>query len=956
MENPNKTAGSSKCSARRRWFIFSMAVLLVFAVFGVFAARPVSAAQGTVIAGVKTDASGYREASLAAYLEAHGYTGVYADTRIVLPVAEDGVISDAEKAISWTFQCEKTGFYNIYVEYLPLPGTGEAIERKLLVDGESPYKGMEQLVFQRLFDNTGGKTIPMKDGEEIRPRASEVFERTGVYLTDAQKRSNEPYALYLESGTHELTLEPVKEAMQLFEIILEAAPAIAPSAEQADASFYTAAPLVYQAERPGEGVTAVYKTAQSIRNEADFSSPDTVPFHPYNRRLNVIGGSSWRSPGQSITWEIEVPEEGMYALSVRARNATRGMIAYRRLYVNGTTPCKEALALGFGFSGKYAQYDLSQDGMYLYLQKGKNRITLENVLGGYAAAFGVVEESVDALNKLYRDITSITGLVPYKYIDYEIEKKIPMAVESFRTQADALYGVIDTLIALTGEKNDQTALIETLALQLDKFAKDPEKVVTELDSFKSNITAIGNWLITVSEGALSVDSLTLYAPDTEYRPDSSGMLERLWYSTVRFFATFFVDENRVSDEEESNAEALQVWAPIGLDQARIVKNMVDDSFAAQGHSANVLLIPQDVVLPATLAGVGPDVVLNMTERNVLNFAMRDALVEVSGLPGYEEMKTQYFPSALQAAAYCGGVYGMPEQQWVDMLFVRNDIFRELGLTPPQTWDEFTRAVIELNMQGYDAYLPVGTSVYTAMLYQNGGALYEGKGLEFGIRSGLYSEAAMQSFSAYTKFFTAYKIPVQADFPNRFRTGEMPLGIYAASMYNTLELLAPEIRGMWSMHPIPGVYGADGTINNTNIAHTNYTVIMNNGCNQEAAWAFVQWWLSEEIQHDYAMQLEAVFGVSGRYAPANKQVLARLPYPKAALDALMAQYENTFGVPEIPGAYMTERMFTYAFNAVVTDTSAMSPRQALYTNIYAIDRELTRKREEYRLPTAEGAVS
>lgn len=132
--------------------------------------------------------------------------------------------------------------------------------------------------------------------------------------------------------------------------------------------------------------------------------------------------------------------------------------------------------------------------------------------------------------------------------------------------------------------------------------------------------------------------------------------------------------------------------------------------------------------------------------------------------------------------------------------------------------------------------------------------------------------------------------------------------------------------------------------------------MENSSDKETAWEFVQWWLSTDIQYDYAMQLEAVFGVSGRYAPANKEVLARLPYPKKALDELLAQYDRTFGIPEIPGAYMTERMLTYAFNAVVTDSSAMSPRQALYTNIYAIDQELTRKRAEYHLSTAEEAAS
>lgn len=123
----------------------------------------------------------YVEDSLAAYLAAHAFDGTLSGRTISLPVAEEGVTSDLEQPVSWTFECEEAGFYNVYVEYIPLPGTGEAIERSLLLDGESPYKGMEQLVFQRSFDNTSGEEIPMKGNEEIRPRATEVFERSGVY-------------------------------------------------------------------------------------------------------------------------------------------------------------------------------------------------------------------------------------------------------------------------------------------------------------------------------------------------------------------------------------------------------------------------------------------------------------------------------------------------------------------------------------------------------------------------------------------------------------------------------------------------------------------------------------------------------------------------------------------------------------------------------------------------------
>lgn len=69
----------------------------------------------------------------------------------------------------------------------------------------------------------------------------------------------------------------------------------------------------------------------------------------------------------------------------------------------------------------------------------------------------------------------------------------------------------------------------------------------------------------------------------------------------------------------------------------------------------------------------------MTGKNLVNFAMRNALVDVSGFPDYPDMLERYYPSAIQAGTYLDRVYGMPEQQWVDMMFVRDDILAELGI-------------------------------------------------------------------------------------------------------------------------------------------------------------------------------------------------------------------------------------------------------------------------------------
>ena len=70
-----------------------------------------------------------------------------------------------------------------------------------------------------------------------------------------------------------------------------------------------------------------------------------------------------------------------------------------------------------------------------------------------------------------------------------------------------------------------------------------------------------------------------------------------------------------------------------------------------------------------------------------------------------------------------------------------------------------------------------------------------------------------------------------------------LDVYKRQMYNTLELLAPEIRGLWSMHGIPGVPDGNGGVDNQNIAQTNYTVIMANCADKDAASSAVDKWYS-----------------------------------------------------------------------------------------------------------------
>ena len=148
---------------------------------------------------------------------------------------------------------------------------------------------------------------------------------------------------------------------------------------------------------------------------------------------------------------------------------------------------------------------------------------------------------------------------------------------------------------------------------------------------------------------------------------------------------------------------------------------------------------------------------------------------------------------------------------------------------------------------------------------------------------------------------------------------------------------------------PGVEQEDGTIDNTFLLSTVDTVIMSASNNVDDSWEFVKWWTGTDAQLSFANSLEALMGTSARYAAADPEVLRQLPWSNEELSALLSQFENTEGLPAVPGYYMTTRMVQYAFNDVVSDNA--NPRETLYLNIKDINEELTRKREELHLSMA-----
>ena len=366
-----------------------------------------------------------------------------------------------------------------------------------------------------------------------------------------------------------------------------------------------------------------------------------------------------------------------------------------------------------------------------------------------------------------------------------------------------------------------------------------------------------------------------------------------------------------------------------------------ESFTGQtGIPVTVRLVASTALLPSVLAGNGPDVALSNEQSVAVDYAARGAAASLSGFEGLNEVLARFADSAIQPFYYNGELYGIPESQTWPMLFCRMDILAELGLQIPQTWDEIVAAIPVIQRKSMDFGMLVGYPGYLQLLYQNGGSLYRNGDT---VSTALDTNEAIAAFTQFCNLFTQYKLPIEYDAANRFRSGEMPLLIADYTLYNQLTVFAPEISGQWEMTTLPGVEQADGNIDKTSVSTTKSVIILSDAKKPDQAWEFVKWWTSADVQIAFGVEMEAVLGPSAKQPTANLEAMEGLPWTSSEYSALQLQQSLSVGLQVIPGYYQAERLVGFAFNNVYSNNT--DPAEELEDTILSINTELKRRQNE-----------
>lgn len=865
------------------------------------------------------------------------------------------LMTEEGSMVEWELTIPESGYYQIYMEYYPVESRGVDIERSFTINGTNPFLGSEALTFARLWTD---KNPVQQDnqGNDIRPTQVEAPQWTGGWFRDDMGYEAEPYKFWLDKGTNRLGLEAVNEPAAIKSLTLKAIEDIKPYTE-----YQVNMPKVIATENAKnyigiiQGEDSVLRSAPSLYANYDRSSATTQPYSASKIRLNMGGGNAWRVPGQWIEWDFLVPEDGYYHITVKGRqNYQRGFVSNRSVSIDGEVPFKEAKEISFRYSNNWEYVTLSdvhEEPYEFYLEEGAHKLRMEVTLGDLGGILNGLEDNVFRLNEMYRKILVLTGTKPDQFRDYKIETVYPEVIEGMDLESKRLYKTVDDIVAYSGQKASQVATAQTLAAQLEKFVERPDKIPVVLSNFKDNVSSLGTSILSMSESPLDIDYIAVTGVEAELHKEKETFGKKAVHETRSFLASFFEDYNSLGDVYEKD-EAVEVWILSGRDQSTILKSMIDDTFTPEtGIKVNVRLVEAGTMLNAVIAGTGPDVALAVGAGEPVNYALRHAAEDLTQFADSKEILNAYYESAYAPYEFEGGLYALPETQTYNVLFYREDILEELGLEVPETWEDLINMLPTIQRNNMNVAIPStqnktvsDLSGLLSLLYQEGGSLYN----ENGRHAESDSEAAVRAFETYTKFFTHYKLPTEYDFVNRFRSGEIPIGIQNYGTFNTLVVFAPEIRGLWDFTLMPGTELPDGSIDRAGQGTGVCSMMLHqsNEEKKERCWEFMKWWADADTQVRFGREMESVLGSSARYGTANREAFERLAWSSHQMEILKEQWEYIFGVPEVAGGYYTGRHLTNATRKVINGNE--DPRETLLDYTRTINEELEKKRIEFGL--------
>lgn len=852
---------------------------------------------------------------------------------------EEKIINEGECA-DFDLSADNEGMYLLELQYETV--TGKTVNPQIKFDFTGLNTSYSRTVtLSRVFrDKRSGERFETDiSGNELVPRQEEISVRQTAEIS----LIGGDMPAKLDAGSYHLKITVTSCSVKFYSARLITFNGIDYEAyrkQNASNSFGNEQAIYLEAELPE------HKSSAGLIASYDNSTPDISPSASDCTKLGFISAGS--REGQWIEWKINVKAAGWYKLVFNYRqNSMRGLGVRRMILLDGKRLFNELDEVIFPYTESFKEFVLSDDkNPYLiYLTSGEHTVRITVTEGKLYESLNGLSDAVEHMNEIYRDILSITGATPDIYRDYNLDTEIPDLIENLKYCRDLLDKSARSIEYLSGGKaGSETAPFDEAIRVIDKMISKPYRIPNQFENFKSQIDAAANQTIYLKQQPLELDTIEFLPSDGKSRHIKYSFFEKVIYRIKIFLNSFTADYTSTAGADPD--ELLKVWMSVsqlqvngsaaGREQLQVLKRLCSESFEHQVEFS--LVNTNEVITQAIISGKGPDSVLFVPEQTVINLAVRGALADFEEMDEIESIKKRFHPSALVAAEWNGGLFGLPETQSWFMLFCRTDILESCNLKTPNTWDELYYALQVLRQKNMMIGVPEDQRVFEMLLMQQGGQVYN----DNLTATRLTEEVSVKAFSEWTDFFVKHSTPVSYDFYNRFRTGEMPLGISDYSLYNQLMVAAPELMGLWKMVPVPG-FETDGKINRSQPCNVNSCVVVESSKLKEEAFQFASWWTSDDIQQRFGAECEILLGTSARYNTANLNATAGLDWTESELSAISSARDELWDVKQTPASYYYNRNILNAFRRVVYNYE--KPRDVLGRYSKEIDREIERKNKQ-----------
>lgn len=885
---------------------------------------------------------------------------IYDGETVVLPIEDiytegDGKIEDVDdrKGLSLTIdnkatltvEVPETARYFIRFDYKSNDESILPIEFGMKIDGEYPFYETRRLEFETSWVDEAERD---KDryGNEIITLPEKVFQWESKYLMDASYRYSSPLEVELTAGTHTFEIEVSEGTFYLGDISLEAVTAV---------PEYTGSEVA-----EGKELITIQGEDFKIRNDSaihaisEFES-GIFPYEVEHSVLNTIDADSFKTAGQSITYEFTVDKAGYYYIATNYRQSDKnGFPVFMDVRIDGEIPNREFSSYEFVESTGYTtstMVDSEGKKMSVYLEAGTHTISYMITIDNLRYILEATDRIMNGINDLSLEITKLAGSNKDQYRDLKIERYIPDVeerlnawVEELRTleKSARIYTDGEEVAALSS-LNVAATILESLADEIDELAYR----VTELTGKNSANQYLANMIDTVLGNKIAIDRIYVYQEDATL-PEKDGFFTGLWNSILRFFYSFTNQAYSIGGDDE---DSIQVWVNWPKSYLEIMQKMIDEQFTPQtGIKVELSLMPDpNKLVLANASGDSPDVATGLNYALPFELAVRGALVDMTQYDDFQEVAQKYSPGLHIPATIGDSIYAMPETMNFWVMFYRTDILEKLNLEVPDTIEDVQDLASELQIRGLGFYYPTAGMIAmrnfhgtTPIILQSGGTLYNEDGT-----CALGSEESVEGLTTLTDLFTIYNLEVEIpSFYQHFRNGDIPIGIGDYSMYNLVKNAAPEIANSWEIAMVPGIVNEEtGEVERYVAAGGTSTIMFKTDSEREAkAWEYVKWWSSAEVQQEFGERLQIMYGSEFIWNTANLDAFEQLPWATKDKQIILAQAEWTLEVPRIPGTYMLERELSNAFVDVVVNGEDL--RSRIDTAITDIDRETERKMKEF----------